>query len=257
MSIINSEKLIVSTYSHPSVDNTYDIVEQYRRVMRYPDDASSTKVAHDLDLPRGRVRPWLDDKKPDAVHAIDTARELGWLADEWTPVTRAFSRLVASLFATGTIREHGWVPSWTPKEIITRQQIRSDLNTIGTGWQHAHSESEHQTTEIRPKKHSSILGRSLAVAGAPVGKKHDSVVDLPAYLNGAPLSVRAEFAEWYIRERGIQFENKATRRIQVDRPAGFYRQIKELVEDVTGESVTQSETGLTISAAAVRTLDLA
>lgn len=96
----------------------------------------------------------------------------------------------------------------------------------------------------------------FVAAGAPRGHKHTSVTRLPEYLTDAPAAVRAEFAEWYVRERGVAYPDKATRRIQVDRPLSFYEAIASLIEAVTGEPVTVSNSGMTISAAAVRALGI-
>jgi hypothetical protein len=45
--------------------------------------------------------------------------------------------------------------------------------------------------------------------------------------------------------------------IQANRSRQYFNDVRDLIEDVTGKSVTASDSGVTISAAAVRALGLA
>lgn len=255
MGVFTDEQKIARTYSHPSVADTYDIVEQYRAAIQYGPDASSTAVARDLEIPRGRVRPWLDGSKPDSVHAVETAKKLGWLSDEWNSTTRALSLLCGGIFVCGSIRQQGWVPSWTPDTEIAWNQIETALETVGVGHR---LEENGRTPELWSSVHGSVLGRVLVTADAPVGNKtSENVRNLPKWLSSAPPSVRADFAELVVRERGIRFDDKATQRIQGSRAPSYFQDIAELIKDVTNESVTYSDKGVTISASAVRALGLA
>lgn len=256
MGVLLSERPLARTYSHPSVADSHEIVEQYREAMRYNPDEGSTAIAEQLDVPRGRVRPWLKGRKPDAVHAIETATEHGWLADTWTPVARSLARLVALVYATGAINRRTNRVSWTPSQAVTGDRIKVDLDTVGVGWTTAHNDSERRTTELRPQDSASVIGRALAAADAPVGPHHETVSTLPTWLSTAPPAVRAGFAEWYARERATSYPGKATRRMQVDRPTTFYDAVATLVRDVTDAPVTVSGSGVTISAAAARALGL-
>jgi hypothetical protein len=77
-----TEEALARTYSHPSYADPYEVVEDYRRVAEYRlshPDAGSTAVARALELPRSRVRPWLDGSAPDPVHAVQDAQRNGWL----------------------------------------------------------------------------------------------------------------------------------------------------------------------------------
>lgn len=99
-----TEQALARTYSHPSVADPYDIVQQYREAMRYNPDMGSTAIARKVDAPRSRVRPWLEGSKPDSVHAIDVVTEYGWLADEWTLITKP---------------SPGSLPASTPAAVLT------------------------------------------------------------------------------------------------------------------------------------------
>ncbi|WP_256546683.1 hypothetical protein [Halobellus inordinatus] len=254
MGVIIDEKAIARTYSHPSVADPYEIVKQYREVMRYGPDASSTRVARELSLPRGRVRPWLNGSKPDAVYAIELASKLGWLDEGWTETTEGLSQLVAGIFVCGSVQEAAMSPSWTPATAIGRSRLEAALKSAGVG---IRVEDDERAEEFWPGTHPSMLGRAMVAAGAPLGEKTaDSVTALPDWLDSALLSVRTGFVELLVAERAIEYPNKATRRIQTSRSASYYREVAELIQSVTGETVTYSNSGVTVSADAVRALGL-
>jgi hypothetical protein len=71
-----------------------------------------------------------------------------------------------------------------------------------------------------------------------------------------PQSVRRSFARIYVRHRGLNYADKSTTRVQVERPSSFITELRELLDDVLDERVTTGDTGtgITISAAAAREL---
>jgi len=209
------------------------------------------------NLSRSNVRAWVEgDGKPDAARAIEIAQKLGWFADEWTPTTRALAQLVAGVFACGSIDQDGWVPGWAVEEI--RADIESWLEQVGVGYKWVARKNRKQADEIRPSKYASVLGRALVAAGAPTGHKTpETVRGLPDWLDDAPPSVRASFAELLVRERATVYADKTTRRIVGSRTTQYFKDVRDLLEDVTGQPVTASDAGVTISADAVRALGLA
>jgi len=209
------------------------------------------------NLSRGNIRAWVEgDGKPDAARAVEVAEQLGWFDDDWTPVTRALAQLVAGIFACGSIETQTWVPGWAAER--KRGDIEAALHQIGLGSKLVARNSDRQADELRPAKHASILGRALLAAGAPAGGKTADTVDgLPEWLDEAPPSVRASFAELLVAERGAARPNRATLAIQANRSRQYFEDVRELLEDVTGERVTASDAGVTISADAVRALGLA
>ncbi len=264
MPFLSSESL-ARTYRHPSKE-PWDAVRLYRQAMRRNPDWGATRVATDINtdesndfegISRGEIRSWVDgDAKPDAARAIGVAEDLGWLEDDWTPTTRALAQLVAGVFACGSVDEAGWVPGWVVS--TKRSDIEAALEQVGVGHQHIRRNRSRQGDEIRPRKHRSILGRALVAAGAPVGHKTSKTVrGLPQWLGRAPPSVRASFAELLVAERGSERPGRATLQIQANRSREYFDDVRELIEDVTGESVTASDSGVTISADAVRALGLA
>jgi len=242
-------------------------VQLYQQTKRYPNSwgaaRTATAINNDGDQPfeqlsRSNLRAWVEDGgMPDAARGVQVAEELGWTATEWTPTTSAFATLVAGVFACGSIVREWRRPSWSPDTAIGQSTIESALMQIGVGYEEVTREQPGHGDELRPRKHASILGRALETAGAPVGDKNvDSVDGLPGWLDEAPPSVRAAFAELVVLERAIVYDGKATRQIQEARPRQYFEDVRELLEDVTGKRVTASDAGVTISADAVRALGL-
>ena len=261
-----SPQTLARTYSPPTDRDGWEQVQLYRQTQRYPEDWGGARVASAINaddeqpfenLLRSNIRAWVEgDGKPDAARAVDVAGDLGWFADEWTPTTRALAQLVAGVFACGSIRREGWAPSWSAEN--KQAELEAALDQIGVGYRWVQRETASQGDELRPAKHGSILGRVLVAAGAPMGDKTaDTVVGLPEWLDTAPPSVRASFAEVLVAERGSERGNKATLAIQANRSRQYFEDVRELLEDVTGERVTASDAGVTISADAVRALGLA
>jgi len=260
-----SPEALARTYCPSAERDGWTQVQLYRQTQRYPDDWGGARVASAINaddeqpfenLSRSNVRVWVEgDGTPDAARGLGVAKELGWLDDEWTPTTRALAQLVAGIFACGSIGGEWWVPRWAVTR--SRPDISSALEQVGVGYLEVDRDTRSQADEIRPMKYGSILGRTLAASGAPVGgKTPDSVGGLPEWLRDSPPSVRASFAELLVTERGVKQAQKATLQIQANRSRQYFEDVRDLLEDVTGESVTASDAGVTISADAVRALGL-
>ncbi len=261
-----SREALARTYSPPIERDGWEQVQLYRQSQRYPDDWGGARVASAINqddeqpfenIARSNIRAWVEyNGKPDAARAVDIVEDLGWLADEWTPRTRALAQLVAGVFACGSIRREGLVPSWATQS--KSSDIEVALSQVGVGYRWVTRDEPNQADEIRPAKHASILGRALYAAGAPSGDKTaDTVIGLPDWLDDAPPSVCASFAEMLVAERGAKRAGRATLAIQANRSRQYFEDVRELLEDVTGERVTASDAGVTISADAVRALGLA
>ncbi|WP_053949007.1 hypothetical protein [Halolamina sediminis] len=259
-------KALARTYNHPSKD-PWTAVELYREAATKPDDWGAQRVASAINsdqsndfegISRSEVRAWVDDdSKPDAARAVDVARELGWDADGWTDTTEALAELVIGVYAFGSIVTENYVPSWSPDDPDSQGAIEDALTWAGVGYQHVERDGDAQADEIRPGQQSTKLGRVLVVAGAPMGDKNaDSVHGLPDWVADAPMVLKLNLAVILVRGRGTEYEGKGTRTIQTDRGPQYFRDVARLIEDVTGETATASEHGVTISAAAVRELGL-
>ncbi len=265
MPLIDSQ-VLARTYNHPSKD-PWEAVQLYREAAKRPDDWGSTRVASAINssggnefegVSRSEVRAWVDgDGMPDAARAVEVARDLGWDADGWTDTTEALAKLVIGVYAFGSIIEENYVPSWSPDNEESRAEIEEALTWAGVGYQHVKRDDDAQGDEIKPGQHMTALGRALVVAGAPVGDKTaENVRGLPDWIDDAPMVLKMELAVLFVRGRGVKHEEKATRTIQTDRGRQFFEDVAALIEDVTGETATASDHGVTVSADAVRELGL-
>jgi len=264
MPLLSSEAL-ARTYNPSAERDGWEQVQLYQQTQRYPNDWGGARVASAINaddeqpfenLSRSNVRTWVEgDGRPDAARALEIAEKLGWLDDDWTPTTRGLAQLVAGIFACGSVEVDWLVPRWAVTS--SRPDIASALEQVGVGYLEVDRDTKSQADELRPTEYGSILGRALAAAGAPVGgKTPESVGGLPEWLREAPPSVRASFAELLVTERGAKQAKKATLQIQANRSREYFEDVRELLEDVTGETVTASDAGVTISADAVRALGL-
>jgi len=266
MPLVDADAL-ARTYDHPSKDPVA-AVELYREATAKPENWGSQRVASAINsdqgnefegISRAEVQAWVDgDSKPDVVRAVDEARDLGWTADEWTDTVRALAELVIGVYAFGSINKRDYSPSWSPNKDANEGAIEDALDRVGVDSQHVERDHQGQGDEIKPAHHGTQLGRALVVAGAPVGDKNaDSVRGLPDWIDDAPRVVQMDFALLFVRGRGSQRRGKATRQIQADRPESYFTDVAQLIEEVTGETVTATDAGVTISADAVRELGLA
>lgn len=263
--LINAEAL-ARTYNHPSKD-PWEAVQLYREVTKKPADWGSQRVASAINsdpstefegISRGEIRAWVDnDSMPDAVRGVETARDLGWDDTEWTETVRALATLVIGIYACGSITQRNYSPSWSPVTTDSNRIITDALTQAGVGFHHVTRENPGQGDEIRPNSHATRLGRALTVAGAPIGNKNvESVAQLPSWIVDAPRELKRTLALLFARERASQREGKATLVIQADRPVRYFEDVAQLIEGVTGETVTATDHGVTISADAARALDV-
>jgi hypothetical protein len=236
-------------------------VQEYRRVHDYHTDhpeKGSHAVASALDLPRSRIRPWVDgDARPDAVHAIDTARDLGWLnVDVDTTDGRAWTRLVAWIHAGGSLSQDDYRPTFFARSdqngSLAKPEVdvlTTALQTVGLDYrfknrreQRPEDGSEFRATEIAPTEHRVLLGRCLASAGAPVGQKNGTHPEhLPAWLDKAGDDTQRAFARIYLLTRASVREHEPRFIIREERPDSFHRDLAQLLEDLAGaDTVSRS-----------------
>ncbi|POG55519.1 hypothetical protein [Haloferax marisrubri] len=252
-----TEPVVARTYATP-VDDPWEYVLQYRETMDYVaanPDKGSTAVGTALDLPRSRVREWMDGSVPDVVRGLNTAIDNGWVPDTLRqPAARALNRLVAAVFATGSIALENYRPSFVVDE-ATRDAVVDALTTLGAGHRTIHTDDERRATELVPRRDAAVLGRVLTAAGAPVGPKAQlEALSLPTYLDDAPLSIQVDFVEIYVDSRGTELDGKATTPLLEQRNEAFRRDLAALVSRVTDEPVSVGANGVYLSATAARRL---
>ena len=249
--------VLAQTYSDRVYADPWEKVLDYRRVREYAAEqptAGRVRVGNALELPNERVRGWLNDVVPDPVRAINTASDHGWLdPDPHGETAAALVAVLAHVLAGGSIAAKNYVPAVTPGARVGAAEIRRAFERVGVETKRRNADVSGRATEIVPTRDGTVLGRCLVTMGAPTGVK-TSLDALPAVIWDVPRPVRRSFAQIYVRHRGLNYKGKSTTRVQVDRPRSFIEELRELLADVLDESVTTSETGITISAAAVREL---
>ncbi|ELZ12113.1 hypothetical protein C478_10953 [Natrinema thermotolerans DSM 11552] len=246
------------TYQGGGYDDPVAAVEEYRTVMDYAadhPDAGSQAIATALDLPRSRIRTWLeDDGSPDVVRGLETAREYGWLVATYDdPEFTALNTLVADIFSGGSITDETYVPSFTLNHRGEDSHVLDALELAGVEYQ-VLVDRDGRADEVRPTTDASVLGRVLAVLGAPVGPKANQRLSLPGYLEDAPDEIREQFVYAYLENRAIAHEGKETLTIREDRNQDYLESLAALIDDVAGGGVQFSERDIVISADAARSL---
>lgn len=245
------------TYSHPVYDDPWDAVEDYRRVQAIATDyenPSPTAIADHLDLPRGRVKPWLYGSKPDCVRGIETARKHGWVnVDTDSSVFRGLNVLVAWIFSSGSITAANYSPYFVLDDHDDEPLLTAAADLADVDLHYTRSLGADRSAELRPVRDGSVLGRVCSVLGAPVGQKSaGSAIELPAYLTHVDERLAREFVQTYLLHRGEHQEGTDYRRFREERPAGYLESVGELIRRLTGEAVTVEGRTVNISAAAAR-----
>ena len=231
---------IAQTYNTPRRADPYGAAEEYRQYQSRFESSqlSDYKIAKKMEIPRGRVRGWKDGSKPDVVRAIEVADGHGWFDLGFDDdAFEAFNRLIAGVFSGGSISEETFLPSYSTPLDTVEQQVRNDLETVGVGAVLVNSMSGN-VEEIRPERDASVLGRVLVALGAPHGQKAKKTVELPAYLDDAPLNIRTEFVRVYVANRGSVVEEKGFVQLRETRPLWYHKQLADMISSVIDADVT-------------------
>jgi hypothetical protein len=236
-------------------------VQEYQRVQEYAaanPNAGSSAVASALELPRGRVRPWLDGTKPDPAHAVATADQQGWLdAQPGDRTFEALSLLTAWLYAGGSLDTTHFMPHLSvsdgdPRalghELFTAVRIDSELLERGGG----------KGAEIRPTGDGiTHLGRYLhAVMGAPAGTKAEQV-QLPQWLAQVPRATQTRWVQLYVCLRGVVI-NGGRIQLQEQRSHGYRTGLAAIIRTVVDDvsAVTVGDVAVRIAAEHAPFLDV-
>ena len=191
---------------------------------------------------------------PDAVRGIIDARRQGWLELD-TEMQTALAALAGHLLGGGSIEQRNYVPSVAVGRRVTAEAIGAAFDAVGVRPARRHNESSSRATEVLPATHASVLGRTLAAWGCPVGGR-TTVETLPAIVTEAGNAGTTAFLKAYVRHRAVEYPDKATSSLRGQQPAAFHRTIAELIEEVTGEHAHAGDNAVTVSAAAMQTLNL-
>lgn len=247
----------VRTYAHPSYADPWDVVEDYQRVQEYHathPNLGSSAVSTRLDLPRGRIRQWMEGSKPDCLHGLHVAESNGWIGVDMTSTRfRGLNALLAWAFSGGSLGSEWYVPYWVTRDAQDRRLIDRAAELAGTKVDFTRSVTEGRAREVRPVENASALGRVLVVLGAPVGGKNEnSNIRLPNYLTEVSDQIAREFVGIYLHNRAQTRENTDMLLFREERSPGYLESLAGLIRRLTGESVSVSEKNVIISAAAAR-----
>lgn len=250
---------LARTYNHPSYEDPYEAVQDYNRVVEaaaeHP-NKGSTALSTVVELPRSRIRAWVDDDgMPDAAHGVMLAQRHDWVAPK-PDMREALAALAGHLLAGGSIAEQNYVPSVAVGRRVSPAAIEAAFRDVGVRPTRRHDDIDSRATEILPATHGSVLGRTLAAWGCPVGGRA-TVESIPAIVDQADATDQAAFLDAYVRHRAVKYPDKATSRLHGQQPLAFHQAIADLLEQVTGEHARAGERGVTVSAAAMRALGLA
>ncbi|MFP8957157.1 hypothetical protein ACLI4Y_10535 [Natrialbaceae archaeon A-CW3] len=250
-----TDRDLARTFDGGAYDDAYEIVEQYRKATRYASKhgVKSSATASALDLPRNRLRTWIDDDgAPDVVNGINTARRYGWLNVTYDDRKfTALNALVANVFSGGSIAEQYYRPSFALNHRGEDSHVIDALELADVDYQLV-TDRPGRADEARPTKDGTVLGRVLVTLGAPIGPKAHQTLSLPEYLEDAPEDVRRLFVSCYLENRGHR--HGSILKFREERSRAYLDELAALIEDIAGGSVTVSEKNVTISKAATENL---
>lgn len=237
-------KALANTYCPKSAATGWDRVQEYRRTIRYTakhSDKGSSAVASALELPRGRIRPWMEDGSlPDPVRAIQVADMHGWLTRDWSyTVPHAVNVLVAWVYSGGSIEQRTCVPHFAFPSHLAKTVLERTFDNVGLDYRYDRADDDSRATEAVPAEHASIFGRTLVAWGAPVGAKHERrMLSLPRYLWNAPESVRLDFARTYLLNRGHARHDRPDLPIQIaeHRTQSFREELQSLFRSLVSDA---------------------
>ena len=264
MTFFDREELaraLANTYKGGRQVKPWDRVEDYRRYLDYTADypnKGSGAVASALELPRGRVRAWMNGSKPDPVRAIEIAEENDWFDLTWdSEVFAGLNILIAWVFSGGSITTENYVPQVAVTN-KTRGCAEQALRTIGVEDIIVNREDNaNRATEIKPKRHAAVLGRYLTVLGAPVGEKNQTrSLSLPPYLEEAPWDVRRDFMCAYVWNRGTIRRDLDESPVQIreERSSDYRAAIFELLNSLVPDAVQSRSSTFRLSKPATELL---
>ena len=259
MSVVQASGLVTApalarTYSHPSYADAWECVQDYRSVLDYHasnSQAGASKIARSLELPRSRVRPWLNGSTPDPVRAILAAENHDWLEQDFSDRTfRGLNVLVAWILSGGSLNSN-FVPQFTISDKDDERRIDDAFDAVGVDYDFLRGGDLQRATEYRPLEDASVLGRVLWVLDAPLGRKNEAArIRLPHYLPDSPRRIRQDFVVTYLKNRGHVSEDNAVLRFREDRSGQYLHDLAELIHETTGEGVRVSEKNIIVSPAA-------
>ncbi|WP_226043311.1 hypothetical protein [Natrinema sp. DC36] len=207
--VLATPTALARTYNSQAYEDSWEIVEDYQRVLEYTGrnpNASAGRVASALSLPRGRIRPWIDDGAiPHPVRGIQTAETRGWIPlTEDSETFGPINRLVAWVCSRGTVKPDTYSPYVRINSETDRERFDAVLADLDLESMEHRSDDTHRSTELTVRDDGAVLGRLLTCLEAPTD---DDTRDIaPQYLMDVSTDAQREFARIYLENRAQFWE---------------------------------------------------
>ncbi|WP_336135550.1 hypothetical protein [Natronomonas amylolytica] len=230
-----AKKALVRTYDPPGYADPWDCVQDYERVQRaaaeHPNKGSQA-LSSVVELPRSRIRPWLDGAQPDCYRGLQTALNRGWILDSWSSdAARTLNRLAAWLLASGSVSHQTRVPDFVVETSAQEDRLLGYFETFDLRPRVVTRDGKPD--EWIPRSDASILGRVLQTWTGLDGDKTSLDTRFPEYLQYAPVGIARGFAETYVSLRATVRTDRGDRlQIQAERSEYFRQQLIELLSRV-------------------------
>lgn len=251
----------VTTYSPPHGVDPVTLYEQYHRVRAFAadnPDLGSAAIANRLDIPRSRVRGWVDEQPPetpDCVRGLQIAEDRGWIdIDPNMDTFKGLNVLVASVFAGGSIAADTFSPIFAVGDGMEIDRLVAACRQVGVDATVERLNEHRRAAEVRPTADAAILGRALHALGAPIGRKAEIDLRLPSYLEHVDEPHRRAFARTYVHTRGSEAQWGRVN-LKEERADSYLDELAAFLERTTGGTVYRSARNVVLQQDAVEALD--
>lgn len=233
----DAKRSFVRTYKSSVYDDIWNLVEDYELVQgyaaQYPKKGSSA-VSSALDLPRERIRSWVDGEgRPDCYRGLQTALSNGWIIDSWDEESaQALNCLAAWVLSSGGINER-FVPTFVTDSDSEYKQLRDYAASAGIRLKRTRDPDGERPPEWRPSSDASVLGRVLYTWTGIKGDKSREATKFPEYLNDVPEPILRSYLQVYAQQRGVYRDDRGEYiQIIAERTDGFRRVLKSHLQSV-------------------------
>lgn len=233
-----AKKALVRTYDPPGYADPWDCVQDYDRVQRAAADhpnKGSQALSTVVELPRSRIRPWLDGAQPDCYRGLQTALDRGWILDGWSSdEARALNRLAAWLLASGSIDQTNRQASFVVDTEAIGEQLVDLFATFDLRVRIV--DRDGRPPEYIPREDATVLGRVLQTWTGLDGDKSALGTRFPEYLQFAPEGIARQFVKTYVSLRATVRKDRGGRlQLQADRTERFRQELVALLKRVVAD----------------------
>jgi hypothetical protein len=220
------------------------MINQYLQAMKWGErhlGVRPEEITDNLEFPERRVRSWYKGNKPRVMQKVETADNYGWFDATWdSNIGQEFNSIITGVFSDDYLKPFGQV-SITLNERVdsqTEERLRLALQTLIGSSKRSHDDYPNQASQLCPGVDQSLLARAFTALGAPTGRKNkESNINISEFLSIAPDMIRREFVVPYVVLRGTRRDDGAVDIVE-ERPQSYLDSLRELIVDVTGETVT-------------------